>query len=308
MAVLDSPAALEKRIAERGMDAPTMLGSFYDALDPFRRQDRTDELNQVGDVRLNRDFSPTCYYYAQALWASWWRGAPAAILRAAQRLQPWMAVVAVLLVALLMAVSARLSSQPARVVVPYAVFVAGAGGMALEVVLLLGLQSLYGYVYSVVGYVVGMLMLGLAVGAWFAQRRVTPGNAWVGLLWALFGLAVAAKVSDTGLTCLQRVAEAGPLAGAITIAVISVLMALTGLAVGAAFPAGLALVADPERGIRRATALYAADLIGASGGAIIAGLLLIPLFGVGMTCALVALLATSALVATLVAGRRGEAG
>ena len=59
---------------------------------------------------------------------------------------------------------------------------------------------------------------------------------------------------------------------------------------------------DSEQSFSRRSLL---KLIGASAGALVAGLVLIPLFGVGMTCALVAFLAVSALIATFVAGWRG---
>jgi predicted membrane-bound spermidine synthase len=56
--------------------------------------------------------------------------------------------------------------------------------------------------------------------------------------------------------------------------------------------------------VRSATALYATDLIGACGGALVAGLVLIPLLGMIATCAVVAAFAAgSGLVSAL--GRPG---
>ena len=48
----------------------------------------------------------------------------------------------------------------------------GFAASALEVVLLLGFQALYGSLYRQVGLVVTVFMGGLAVGAWRAQRTL----------------------------------------------------------------------------------------------------------------------------------------
>ena len=304
-AIFDSIPALERLIRSRGMDAPTLVGAFYDALDPFRREDRTRDLEDTRGVRLNRDFSPTCYYYAQVLWASWWRGGAAATLRLAQRLRVWHLLAATVLLTALAGAVSRLRRRPRRLIAPYAVLVAGAGGMTLEVVLLLGLQSLYGYVYGVIGYVVGMLMLGLAVGAWSAQRHVTEANARRALGSSQLGLVAAGGLSLAGLLGLQAALQAAPMGGLLPIAAISALMAATGVAVGAAFPSALALVGERQRGIAPATALYATDLVGACGGAILAGLVLVPLLGVVATCAAVMMLAAgAALLAFTAPGHR----
>lgn len=307
-AIFDDIPALERLIQSRGMDAPTLVGAFYDALDPFRRQDRMRELEDARAVRLNRDFSPTCYYYAQVLWASWWRGGTAAVLRLAQRLRVSHLVVATFLLTALVGAVGRLRRRPRRFIAPYAVLVAGAGGMTLEIVLLLGLQSLYGYVYGVIGYVVGVLMLGLAMGAWFAQRRATAANARRALGASQLGLVAAGGLSLVGLLGLQAASQAAPMGGLLPIAAISVLMAATGVAVGAAFPSALALVGERQPGIAPATALYATDLVGACGGAILAGLVLVPLLGVVATCGAVMVLAAgAALLAFTVPGDAGRA-
>ena len=295
-ALFDDALALEQRIRSRGLDAPTLLASFYDALDRPRREDRLRELEQSTDVRLNDDFSPTCYYYAQVLWASWWRGATAALLTHAQRLRVWHVPALAALVTLLLGVLSRLSRRPSRLVAPYALLVAGMGGMTLEVVLLIGLQSLYGYVYGIVGYAVGMLMAGLALGAWLAQRRPSSRPP-LALAATQAALAIAAGLSIAGLLGLRSLAALALPTGALSTIAVSVLMGLTGLAVGAAFPRALALAGGSD--VRGATALYATDLLGACGGALLSGLILIPLLGIVATCASVAAFATGSALLSL---------
>jgi spermidine synthase len=300
-AIFENPIALDQRIRSRGLDSATLLASFYDALDPFRREDRERELETTTDVRLNDDFAPTCYYYAQLLWASWWRGVAAPVLARVGALRTWHVLAFAGLATVLLAALSRWGKRPARLVAPYALLVAGAGGMTLEVVLLIGLQSVYGYVYGIIGYAVGMLMAGIALGGWLAQRR-RSSRPHLALAATQAGLVLAAGLSIVGLVGLRFSTGMVVATGLLPVGVISLLMGLTGVAVGAAFPRALSLVRSSD--VRSATALYATDLIGACGGALVAGLVLIPLLGMIATCAVVAAFAAgSGLVSAL--GRPG---
>jgi spermidine synthase len=297
LSLFDDPMALDERMRSRGLGPATLLASFFDALDPVRRDDRLRELEQTTDVRLNDDFTPACYYYAQVLWASWWPGATGTVLARAQHLRVWHVLALIALVTVLLGALSRAGPRASRVVAPHALLVAGAGGMTLEVVLLIGLQSLYGYVYGIVGYAVGVLMAGLAVGAWLAQRRPSA-RPHLALAATQAGLVLAAGLSAAGLVLLRFVSPLLTSAGVLPVAVVSLLMGVTGVAVGAAFPRALALTAAED--VRGATALYATDLVGACGGALLSGLILVPLLGLIATCAAVAILAaSSALLCTL---------
>lgn len=296
--LFDNAAALENQIRSRGLDPVPLLASFYDSLDPFRRADRQRELDDTFNVRLNEDFTPTCYYYSQVLWASWWQGWPAAMLTYAQELRLWHVLGLIGLVTAMMVILSRVTRRASRVVAPYALLISGMGCMTLEVVLLIGLQTLYGYVYGMVGYVVGVLMAGLAVGAWWAYRHpVRP--SYVSLAVPQAGLATAAGLSIAGLGGLHIVSHLFGGTGVLPVAVVSVLMGITGMAVGAAFPRAVALTRSES--ISSATALYATDLIGACVGALTTGLLLVPLLGVTATCMIVASCATGSALVCLVA-------
>ena len=177
--------------------------------------------------------------------------------------------------------------------------------MTLEIMLLLALQSLYGYVYGIIGYAVGVLMAGLAAGAWLVQRRLTPLNAGKAILWSQVGLTGAAALSTLVLVGLQWFSVRAPALGVLPVAAVSVLMGLTGIAVGAAFPAAIVLSGRASGDVCGATSLYAIDLIGACTGAMLAGLVLVPLLGVPATCGLVMAMAAGAAVTCLTRPIRG---
>ncbi|MGQ9730274.1 MAG: hypothetical protein ACUVX8_03295 [Candidatus Zipacnadales bacterium] len=302
--IFDDPPALERRIAERGLEVGSVLGSFYDALDPWRRADREREMREMKGVRINRDFAPTCYYYAQVLWAGWWRGRVAEGLRVAGRLRTGSLLAGVGVMALLVVGGGLVSRRPWRLAALSAVFAAGTGGMTLEVVILLGLQSVYGYVYGMVGLLIGLMMAGLAAGAWLAQRRSegrSAPRALLGLLLLLFlETTVVLLHHSTGLQQLFTVPFRGHF-----LALSCLLMAAIGGAVGGVFPLATAVYSVGGPSLPHGTFLYGVDLVGAATGALLAGLILIPLLGTTGTCTIVLALMAGAAATILIAYLRG---
>ena len=116
-------------------------------------EDRLADIRRVlsDKAPVNKDFSPILYYYRLRLWMSQFK-VRFGLLEAG------------LLVLLLIYL---LRIRP----VPLAIFTTGFAASALEVVLLVGFQILYGCVYHQVGLIVTMFMLGLGIGS-FAMNRM----------------------------------------------------------------------------------------------------------------------------------------
>jgi len=137
------------RIEQRRIPTQLVNRHYLDAmLTPDRISDLQRAMAQTAAV--NRDFSPVLYYYHLMHWMSQFK-----------------VRFGVLETALLVALAVYLFTiRP----VPLAIFVSGLAASALEVVLLLGFQILYGSVYGQLGIIVTMFMAGLAVGAWVGNR------------------------------------------------------------------------------------------------------------------------------------------
>ena len=69
--------------------------------------------------------------------------------------------------------------------------------MALEVLLLLGFQAIYGYVYQQLAVLVAAVMMGMALGSWLGLRRISRTRQELDpvTLRAVAALQVAAAVS-----------------------------------------------------------------------------------------------------------------
>jgi hypothetical protein len=145
--------------------------------------------------------------------------------------------------------------------------VAGFCGMILQNVLLLHYQVKDGALYQDLGLLIASFMAGMALGAIFIPRCLfLPDRRWGGLL--LGGFFILATIIY--FTIVQD--------GAAGILAIASLLAFSGFFTGSLF-AYTTLGHAEEDSHTLFSPLYAADLIGGASGALLGGLLLIPLIG-----------------------------
>jgi spermidine synthase len=173
----------------------------------------------------------------------------------------------------------------------------GLCGMALEIVLMFVVQSLYGYVYTRMGLIVAMFMLGLVLGA-PSGRRLGRGMGW--RPWAASaGVGLVLLAVCVGLPAWVAAASAGrtTVGGE---AWVYGLMVIVGWGVGAQFPLANRLFADARGSVAAGAAwLNAADHIGAALGGALVGVALIPVVGVGGSCFLLAVVQVFGLMSLL---------
>jgi len=144
------------QIERRGL-ATTLVNRHY--LDAMLAPDRLADLDRAAaqPAAINTDFAPALYYYQLRHWLSQFDS------------RAGIAGVAVALVVALFYV-VRLRATPRLI------FVSGFTASAIEVVLLLAFQALYGSLYQQVGLVVTVFMAGVATGAWLTSRTRLQGK------------------------------------------------------------------------------------------------------------------------------------
>jgi len=212
------------------------------------------------DAPLNQDFSPILYYY---------------------HLRYWMSQFSVRLGLLVAALAAILLAALVRIrPVSLAVFTTGLAASALEVVLLMAFQILYGCVYHQVGLIVTMFMVGLGLGS-FSMNRLLARCGRRALVGLVFAVALLGAALPGVLSALGRFADLPSLA-ILGQLVILALTAGLGLLIGLEFP--LAAKVDFASVAATAGRIYTADFLGAALGALVVSTLLIPLVGVTVVC------------------------
>jgi spermidine synthase len=173
--------------------------------------------------------------------------------------------------------------------------------MGLEILLLLGFQAVYGYVYQELAILTAMSMAGLALGAWRGMR----GSGALGALAAVQVAAAAAPFLVCAfLQSLAGMAKPAMLAMA-SQALFPLLAAGCGAIGGWQFAIASRLYFAGEREESRGLgALYAIDLAGACLGALALSAWVIPVFGFLNTAAVIAMVALAPALSALLCARR----
>lgn len=217
----------------------------------------------------------------------------------------WAAAAATLAMAGIAALRGRAAF--ARTALLWSVGTTGLAGMALEIVLLYTFQVMYGYVYSMVGLVVGVFMFGLVLGSAAMNRRLRqqrPDAPRPGLR-TLVGIDLVFTVFAAGTVLVLAVLRDSAADWFVQAGTFS-LVAVTGVLGGLVFPLAAAVTLEEQPGTTRAAGrVAAADYFGACLGAIVTGTLLVPVLGITGTCLVVAMVKTmSALFVGVAAARQ----
>jgi len=161
--------------------------------------------------------------------------------------------------------------------------------IGLEVLLLLGFQAIYGYVYHQLAIMIAAFMVGMAAGAWLASPgRDSPASPPSALaarseMGKLAALQVVAALAPLLLyflfTVFARVASPFGLF-AVSQIIFPALALVSGMLGGYQFPlASRVYFAGREDSPRSPGTLYGLDLLGACAGALLLSVYLFPVFG-----------------------------
>jgi spermidine synthase len=253
---------------------------------------------------INSDFKPTGYFYTLMFLDELARAGYEKVFRWLLQVKSWW-ILMLFTLPLLAVLGLRLfggskAKKPiARSAVLFSVFMTGFSTMALQIVLLFSFQSVYGFIFEMVGLIMSVFMGGLALGAYLTSRYVVFKTridilAGAQLLTAVSAFLIAAL--------LPAVAAVQSPAG--IFALFSLMTFGTGLINGINFPLSAASLLTLDQHAEKSTgAVYGVELFGACLGAILASLLMVPIFGIIVSC-LIAGAANGAAFLTLLSARR----
>lgn len=291
---LPDPGTLVERLAARDLATRLVTPGYVRYLYADDRRPEMHSAFGASAAPENRDVRPIAYLYSAAAWLSKFRpeliGAGARVPTAVHATNatpdvgrtsgapaprmPW--VLAILLVAVFAA--ARLRPAPRRAALACA---AGFAGMVLETLVLLLYQARQGALFEDIGMLMTAFMAGSAIGALVVGRIASRHRVGPALLVLL----------AAGSVFLARQVEGGTglgLTGA------AALLTATGAVVAALFVCAAATIREGETAAMGR--LYAADVLGGCMGCLAAGLVLVPLAGLGASALAVSALALAALV------------
>lgn len=256
---------IAQSIEKKNISTQYVKRSYLNAmLTPDRLSDVAEAGNRFN--KINSDFTPSLYFYNILHWISQFR-VKFGVLQA-------------ILLLFFIVYVIRLTS------VQFAVFSAGFSGLSLEIVLLLVFQALHGSLYHQVGILITLFMIGLTVGAGVANRALVKivvysdslAKKWlVGIL--AMCLATIALILTPVLKIFADINLTLPVATQIGIYIFTFAIAFIA---GMQFPVACAVESEEVSTV--ASRIYTADFVGSSAGGLLAGTLLIPLFGINAVC------------------------
>jgi len=256
---------------------------------------------------INSDFKPIGYYYTLMFWDDRARTGHREAFKWLLYLKYWwvLPLVGLPLLAVigLRTAAHRFMKRPdTRFAVPFAVFTTGLSTMALQIALLFSFQSVYGFVYEMVGLIIAIFMGGLALGTITTHRYVADKAnvrtlAGIQLLIALVACLIAVVLP-------RAAAVPSP---ALVFLLFSTLTFTAGYINGVDFPLATACcMALYRRAETSAGTVYGIELFGACVGAVLASVAVAPILGI-VACCLLAGIANGTAFAVLLISRRSYA-
>jgi predicted membrane-bound spermidine synthase len=250
---------------------------FLDLVEPRRSEEVLRALEARSDVPVNRDAHPVAILHALVLFDRFSGGGAAELFRRLAALPAWILPSTLVVPPLLVVGPGALRRRGRRArAAGTAIATTGFAAMALELALLLHLQSSLGHVYGLVGAVVATFMAGLAAGGYVGSRP-SPRRTSLRLLETVVALAVLAGAFPFVLDRIGAWPTPLTEGGYLTLA------AVAGGLTGRQFPLAvtwLLRAREPERLAGIAGGLDALDHAGAAVGAMLTGVILLPLLGV----------------------------
>jgi spermidine synthase len=319
----DDPQVLIARLKARNLQTLYVREYFI----PFRMM--PDRMAQVRELLqplpatpVNRDFEPIAYYFDVVLWSTQFklgysRWFQAAVHIAFTRILAGALAVLLGVAILLASVPAR--ARRARASAAYCMAATGFTLMALQILLLLGFQSVNGYVYHQLAILIAMFMAGIALGSWLGIRRARCSERSSSALPSPFRVMAATQfllaLSGPALILLVRLLSrisSGPATLVAAQFVFPALAVLGGMLGGYQFPIATEIYlggSSPKASAGTGVGvLYAIDLFGGCVGALLLSTYLIPVFGFSKTAWLSAAVNLApALLAAFLAGVTLEA-
>ncbi|OIP40456.1 hypothetical protein AUJ95_04530 [Candidatus Desantisbacteria bacterium CG2_30_40_21] len=274
------PYILVERLKQRGIET-RFVNEYYL---PYRFcPERIGYLRESleGIVpKINHDLYPVCYYFDIALWVEEFSQGSEGLFNLLSGVKTWHLI----LVAVLVALIPWLVFRRKRVFISTGMFISGCGGMVIEIVLIIGFQILFGYIYHLIGIIIAGFMLGIAGGTWWMNSRIDRIQNRMGV-YSLLQIAIALYLFLIPAIFLGlRVISDEFWVQAVICILFPILTAMAGILVGLIFPLANRIYSDFTKDTGNVGGImYALDLGGACVGLLIASVLTIPVLGITQT-------------------------
>lgn len=288
------------RLKEREIPTKFVNENFLpDRLSPMRMKYLENAIYGEGSrtlspkmSRINHDLKPISYFYNTILWSKQFHSAEKSVFLFLSEVKPfWFIAVITVIFGIGFSICAISRSKLPNLSLS-AIFMAGFTSIFLEMIIVLSFQIFYGYIYSKIGLILTLFMLGLAFGAFLMQKRASQKriNFKNLILIQFFQVALVSFL----LLLILYFSEISP-PELLVECFLLLVITLSGIIGGMEFTLANHLFLSAEGGsvygrekktTKRAGTGYSVDLFGSSLSSILASAILIPLLGIPTTLSL----------------------
>lgn len=243
-------------------------------------------LEAAEGTRINRDLTPSCYFYDIIHWSAQYTPRLKNIFFFIGRIElRWFILMAAILTALFFGfVMLKAREKALKPTLLYACFVMGYSEMTLSVLLILAFQILYGYVYYQIAILITAYMIGLILGSWQMTQFVETIRKPLRILVAIQGGLAIYAIALLGIIVLFHNAATLPRTSSIMEVGFPFLVLVAGYLGGLHFPLANSIYLAGRKEVGKVASLvYGIDLVGSSVGALSAGIILLPVLGISDT-------------------------
>jgi spermidine synthase len=275
-------------------------------VDTIKEQERAEGKLPLVEERyfINSDFKPIAYYYTIMYLDDLTRGGDNHTLKWLLQIQLWWILPIFgfpLLMVMLLRVKAGSSEKnhDTYLAVLFTVFTTGFSTMVLMVALLFSFQSIYGFVYEMVGLIVAFFMGGLALGAYITNRyvKLKANLNTLAVIQLIIGLTAA-------LIAIVVPSAAAVHSSMLVFGIFSGITFMAGLINGVDFPLTLACCMTLKKRAEKSTGMvYGVELLGACLGAALASVVVAPILGIVICCFMASFANCSAFGALMISRR-----
>jgi spermidine synthase len=277
--ITNNPDILIKRIKERSLNLLYVSEIFL----PFRMsKERIDYTNSVisnaPSSEINKDFKPIGYYYNIVLWSSYFSEKVRDLFTFIYNLKYRNFFIFLFLMILLIPF---MFLKKKRNIVSV-VYIMGFSMICFEVMIILGFQILYGYIYSKISIIIAGFMGGLALGGWAPLKIIHNKEKTFSLLkkiqLSISIMSIIIAISFFALSNIESILIFG-----VTEIYLFLLIFISGFLGGCHFQLSNALYIE-ENSEKDWGVIYSADLFGSCIGALLLSTFIIPISGIFVSC------------------------
>lgn len=300
---------MKRRLDERGIETQFVSDAYLPYKMSQERMDYVKERISLKEgTKINQDFNPVGYFYDMILWSTYFNTVTRDWIQRIKGIGFWHIVAIILGLFSICVLLVLRIVRGLKLPVTIAIGTTGFSEILFQMIIIVGFQVLYGYVYYKIGIILGSFMVGLVFGGLYARRKVREisraGNIHLFLrtqfFIALYPLLLIPLFVFIGY--LQR--RFGFLYGIDTL--FAFLPFCSGFLGGVQFPlAAYIQWKGGGKAARTIGTIYSVDLLGSCIGALSVAVILVPLLGIIKTC-LVAGILNFAVWILLIIGQRIE--